>query len=144
MDSLPLWCHSFPELVSVKWSKLSIKLARKGLKCVCPGILLLCLSLFFPLPFTALVASLARDYNNQTCPDSPVCAPHIFNYLFSYCCTFKPAPFPASLTQPNKQAALTWEHILIEGIPPGWTNPHLAQSLPSHVFAHPPELEEHE
>lgn len=39
--------------------------------CLSSGFPLLGLSLFSPLPFAALVASLARDYNNQTCPGSP-------------------------------------------------------------------------
>lgn len=35
--------------------------------CLSSGFLLLCLSLLFPLLFTAFVASLTRGYNNYTC-----------------------------------------------------------------------------
>lgn len=45
--------------------------------CLSSGVLLVCLSLFFHLSFTASVASLARDYNNHTCSDSPGTAPHL-------------------------------------------------------------------
>lgn len=36
MDFLPLWCHLFPLLVSVKGPKPSPETAGKGLECVCP------------------------------------------------------------------------------------------------------------
>lgn len=71
MDFLPLESFHSPigfckRIKAVYWDS-----RKRFTMCLSSSSLLLCLSLFFPLPFTALVASLTTGYNNHTCPDSP-------------------------------------------------------------------------
>lgn len=126
---LPLWCHFFPPLVSVKRSKPSTKTGRKGLKCVCPLVSCCSAWAFFPFSIYSIGSFISKGLQQ---PDLPWFSrehppPPVFNYLLSYCCTFSPFSSWFDLAKQTR-AALTWQYILAEGIPSGWTHPHLAQS----------------
>lgn len=96
--------------------------------CLSSGFLLLCLSLF-PFSIYSIGSFISKGLQQ---PDLPWFSrehppPPVFNYLLSYCCTFSPFSSWFDLAKQTR-AALTWQYILAEGIPPGWTHPHLAQS----------------
>lgn len=110
------------------------------------GFLPLCPSLFFPLPFVALVTSLTRGYNNHTCQPwfSRECPLSLS--LITYFATAAHSnqalfqlvwPGQSNKSSPSLKVCPYWRK-------PSWViHPRLAQSFPSCTFAHPIELQEH-
>lgn len=95
------------------------------------------LSLFFPVFFTALVASLTRGYNPFTCQPW---------FSKEFPCLWLPALLPLHVqARPlssqsdlvNKtRTFLVWRYIPLKGILCGWRHPHTVQRFPSCSFAH--------